>query len=51
MSENPFNTASSYFTNEAIIAGLGGNYQMLREAEELEERTNKWLEEEDEKSN
>lgn len=35
--ENPFNTASSYFTNEALIASLGGNYQMLREEEEQEE--------------
>lgn len=32
-----FDTNRSFFTNEAIIAGLGGNYQMLREEEEVEE--------------
>lgn len=31
---NQFNTASSYFTNEAIIAALGGNYTMLKEEED-----------------
>jgi hypothetical protein len=47
---NQFNTSSSFFTNEAIINALGGNYQMLREAEEIEKKTNKWLEEDGDES-
>lgn len=38
---NPFNTASSFFTNDALIKAAGGNFTMLREDEleytELEE--------------